>query len=416
MQPPTAPPPRPVAQPVAPTAQTPQPLVRPTAVPLGEFDDDHQAPSGPLQIDLPPIAATDDEDAMPPIAVPQQGRVNLRQEPPARPAQQQQPVPGITTTLPRAPGRYMCRWCGMESDTADRCSWCRRDMRNLPPMNPGKAGTVTITHQGQKKSVRQPVNKRDKAQPGPIVAPPPGVPVNPPPVAPPPAAPQPQPGHPGAPQLGQFQAQKSKYYADKVFDPISQTHYDPDTGEAEVGPVSIEVEEAEEKRDQFRQVFIYTAGLAVAAIAGYFLVGAMPSWYLLFLALINLGAGFALPLLRVVGFRYDEDDDVGLAGALFLILGPYAGTAAYIVLSVLRGGGNPAMIAVGLSYIFLRLPMDLARGFSFVQCFSSPMVFTPPIVLAGAQPDWGTHIFAHIMIFACFFGWFFADMFRKPDA
>jgi hypothetical protein len=387
------------------------------AVPLGDVEQTPPPPSGPLQIDLPPLVP-DDDDAMPPIAVPQTGRINLQPETPARPVAPPPPPPGVTTTLTRAPGRYYCRWCGMESDTADRCSWCHRDLRNLPPVMPGKSAHVTMTRPGQpgKKSVRQPVGKQEQPQPPAARAPMP-----PPSMAQTPAqaAPPPRPA-PGAPQLGQFQAQKSKYYTDKVLDPISGTHYDVDTGDAETTPLPIEVEEALEKKDQYRQVGIYTGALIAAAAAGAFAVSAMPAWYLLFLAVLNIGAGFALPLLRVVGFRYDDDDDVFVAGALFLILGPYVGTIAYILLTVMRGGGNPALIAIGLSSAVIRIPMDMARGLSFFQCFQSLFVFTPPVVLqsagTSASPDWATHVASHLMIFACLAAWFFADMFRQPDA
>lgn len=379
-------------------------------MPLGDVDEVENAPSGPLQIDLPPLVPDDDE-GMPPIAVPQTGRINLRPEAPApapaRPAAPPPPPPGITTTLSRAPGRYYCRWCGMESETADRCSWCHRDLRNLPPVMPGKSAHVTVTRPGQpgKKSVRQPVARPEAPQP--VVARAPAPAAAPAPVAPPPT--------PGAPQLGQFQAQKSKYYTDKVLDPVSGTHYDVDTGEVETTPLPIEIEEAIEKKDQYRQVAIYSGLLIAAAIAGAFATSAMPAWYLLFLAVVNIGAGFALPLLRVVGFRYDDDDDVFVAAAFFLILGPYVGTIAYILLTVLRGGGNPALIAIGLSYALIRIPMDLGRGLGFLQCFQSLFLFTPPVTLNGSQ-DWATHVAAHLMIFACLGAWFFADVFREPDA
>src|SRR5439155_25675989 len=48
------------------------------------------------------------------------------------PAGQATGAGGGTATAVRTGGRVYCRYCGMESDTADRCSWCHKDLRALP--------------------------------------------------------------------------------------------------------------------------------------------------------------------------------------------------------------------------------------------------------------------------------------------
>jgi len=117
----------------------------------------------------------------------------------------------------------------MDSDDPGTCSWCKRDLRSAPSSG-GKAAHVTVTHGPTKgkpvrQAPRQPVDKtkdrgRDKSRDKSPKQPLPdllrdaekqnklngnGLPK-------------------AAPQIGTFQAAKSKYYSEQVYDPVSGAH------------------------------------------------------------------------------------------------------------------------------------------------------------------------------------------------
>ena len=284
-----------------------------------------------------------------------------------------------------APARtYYCRWCGMESETADRCSWCRRDMRNLPA-----AGTQPHTVITRKA--------------GPVRRPAPPRPVQPPPE---PARPDGANGYPprpapAVPQIGTFQPQKSRYYSDKVFDPVSQAHYDADTGASVEGDVApLEVEEVSE----VRQLGIYaTLVLALTVVAGA--IGrTVPDVYLPLLGIVTFVACMAMPLLRVVPFGHDDASDLALAIALILLLGPFAGALAYGILGFMKQDVNPAIVGVFATYLVVRVGLDLSVGRPALELFSKML------------PDLDSSAFAaRWMPLAGLAGWFVADMFHNPD-
>lgn len=230
-------------------------------------------------------------------------------------------------------------------------------------------------------------------------------------------APEPAPARKvAAPALGTFQAQQSKYYSGMVVDPVSGAHYDTDTGDAVAPVYDIELEELEEKTQQWRQVGFYAlCTLALAAVLTL-ATRMVPGWSLAWLAIGCVLCGLGLPLMRVVNFHADDADDAATIAALYLILGPYVGSLAYAVIATLRGngnpahGGNPVFIAMGLSYLVIRVPIDVAAGIPLAKVFSSPFVVTPPI-----QGGWAAHVVAHMLIFAMFAAWISADSFKKPD-
>jgi hypothetical protein len=211
--------------------------------------------------------------------------------------------------------------------------------------------------------------------------------------------------------MGTFQAQKSKYYADQVVDPVSGRHYDADTGQTTDTPVELKEDLAvDERAEQIRQTAIYLAGLIATVIVGVGLVRILPQWYLLFLAATNVAAGMAMPVLRVVPFGEDDSSDVPWAIALILVFGPIVGGMAYGVLGVMRQDANPAVVGIFVTYLILRFPLQLAAGTGIAEALQSLMPVTPP-----PNGDWATHLALQWLPFATMIGWYMAAVFHKPD-
>jgi hypothetical protein len=211
--------------------------------------------------------------------------------------------------------------------------------------------------------------------------------------------------------MGTFQAQKSKYYADQVVDTVSGRHYDAETGQTTDTEIQLKEDIAvDDRAEQLRQTGLYLAGLAGLVVAGVALTRVLPSWYLLFLAVSNVVAGMAMPVLRVVPFGEDDSSDVPWAIALILVLGPIVGGMAYGVLAVMRQDANPAVVGIIVTYLVLRFPLQFAAGTGVAEALQSLMPVTPP-----ANGEWGAHLALQWLPFVTMIGWYMAAMFHKPD-
>jgi hypothetical protein len=227
-----------------------------------------------------------------------------------------------------------------------------------------------------------------------------------------PAAPAPTPARPaqtpsgnGAPVLGTFQAQKSKYYADKVMDTISGTHYDADTGQAtDANVVMVEDLARDERQEQIKSTANYLGSLALLATLASVAVHFVPSWYLGLMAVSNFVACMLMTVMRVVPFSDDDSSDMPLALALFLLAGPFVGFIAYIILGIMKQDANPAIIGIFITYLCIRIPLDLVYGASLSNLFNLPFADITP---AGLATMW--------MTFAGLLGWLCANMFHKTD-
>lgn len=398
------------ASPVTPLAEThvPEPdLPELDLTPLTDEASDFVAPAGNrLDLDDAPVIEL-------PVAPP-------RPTPGPLPAFAR-PIPETTVHVPKAGGRtWYCRWCGMESETGDRCSWCKKDLRNLPAAGTGKGPVLAAS---KRTVVRAPTpvrrgrdgnsSKPAPPEPAPARTREPAVPkMTPPPVAAPAsggaavaAARQ------GVPVLGTFQAQKSKYYADQVVDPVSGRHYDADSGETTDTPVTM-VEDLvlDERRDRIRQSSIYLAGLAVAILICVAAARVLPDWYLALIAALNIAAGMAMPPLRVVDYGEDDSSDVQWAIPLILVLGPIVGGMAYGVIAIMRQDANPAIVGIFITYLLIRFPLQWAASVSVGDSLQSLVPFSPP-------PDgkWGVHLALQWLPFATMAGWYMAAVFHKTD-
>ncbi len=391
------------SSPVTPIAETPPPPagaapapVRPGPAPLVDPLPDMPAKATPAvdigDLGLKPLGETDLDDVAP-LQVP--GRVlDLGGSgPPPQPrvgsAPSAPPPPtraGVATAPRPSGGRtWYCRWCGLESETADHCSWCRKDLRNLPSGHgkgpavvagrhapPAKKGPTRIPAKPQE----QVTQKRDEK----------------------PASPNGGTAPPLAPQLGTFTPQKSKYYSDMVMDPISGTHYDADTGTAEPDLAPIQVEEI----DDTKQVLINLGVLLLIALVGAAVVSAFPASFIAVLAIANFSAGISMPILRTVPFAEEDFGDGPLAIALIVLLGPFAGGIVYGVKWMIQSGGNPGVAGVFVSSVVLRAVLGIMAGvplsyilpFRDLTALSMIAQWIPLIAIAG---------------------WLAAAPFHKPD-
>lgn len=403
---PIAPAPPPAAPP---PPKAPPPPLRPLA-PLGEqFEAEEPEPTIVMRNEPPPAPSPvvprafsqEPEDDGFAVAPPMP-----RYEIPSTPA-----PPGPLTGMPpastgRSMGRtWLCRWCGMESEAPDFCTWCRKDLRaSAPAASSGKGPVITTARGGKGGSKRGPVRQPVVRQPAPAPRPAPartGA-----------ATAQPSPKAASAPALGTFQAQKSKYYSDKVLDPVSGAHYDVDTGKAEEKPEFVNMPvRNEEMVSELKVAAVFLGALLVftGLLAG--IAYGAPSFHLALLAAGNFVAGLAMTAgpLKVVPYMSEEAEDMGIALPFMLLLGPIVGGAFYIIKMVIAQTGNPAFLGMFISYFVLRIPLDLAADAPLV--FKSFLPFTMP----PAGSDWPHHLAGLYCIFAGFLGWMCADSFRKTD-
>lgn len=199
--------------------------------------------------------------------------------------------------------------------------------------------------------------------------------------------------------MGTFTATQSKYYGDKVLDPISGAHYDADTGEA----LDTDVEPIEtEEVNQLQQVIYNITWLVILTVSGIAIVYSNPGAYLITLGVTNFLAGIAMPILRTVEFAEDDSTDVALALALILILGPFVGGLLYAFICMVRSEAVPSMVGVFISYLVLRIALDAAAGIPFNKIM-----------------PWNeftlTTVAAQLMPIAAIAGWLAAFPFHQPD-
>jgi hypothetical protein len=392
------PPVQPLAQKPEPAPQgnvttPPPPLMQRAPAPLGDVPV-QERPSAPEDLNLPPL--THEEEEAPSIAAPFGQRISVgpvAATGPVAPPTPRAPSP----VVPRTGGRtWYCRWCGMESETADTCSWCRRDLRNLPSAQ-GRAAQVTITH--------APGNNRR----GPVRSP---VPSKPPAPAPKPtlradvATAEPPVTAPAVPRLGTFQAQKSKYYADKVLDPVSGAHYDADTGETLERDVTVVEDMAiNDRAETLRQLAVWCGALVVIIGIMAVLGAAAKNLYLLWLGVGSFAACILMPVIGVAPYAEDDSDDIAWAIGLILILGPFVGGLLYGVICFVRQSWNPAIAGVFLSYLFVRIGVDVATGHDVISMFSK---------MLPELSDWVSFA-ARWMPLVGIAGWYSASVFHKTD-
>jgi len=299
---------------------------------------------------------------------------------PQRTSPSAQPLTGGTATATRTASRVYCRWCGMESDTSDICSWCRKDLSFKPIPKPVEAlnrGPQPVKKGPQRKEVKPPAPAPTEGNGNGAAA--------------------------GVPAIGTFTAQKSRYYPEKVYDPVSGAHYDADTGVAEPPPkVGEDFDRDVEPIYPLNQLAINLAILIGLAVVGALTVQRQPDWYLSLLGVTNFLAGMVMPMLRTVPFGDDDSTDIGVVIGLILILGPFVGAVLYFFICFVKQDFSPGMVGVFVSYLVLRFALDAVLGVPIMKIMPW-YEFTPETI--GAQ----------IMPFVTIAGWYAADIFHKPN-
>ena len=169
---------------------------------------------------------------------------------------------------------WYCRFCGMQSETADRCTWCHQDLKSLPPSG-GKP--LRVSHSRKCSSPRRtgccPLRPDRKEHPG-------GNRAARTELKPPSGRLRPQRSrHLGTVPVSRSSAHSRPEFEvlpDKVYDPVSRSHYDADSGAAELETPAGRIV-AEETND-LRQLTVFSSLFAVIVSLYTGLIGhALPS-------------------------------------------------------------------------------------------------------------------------------------------
>ena len=199
-----------------------------------------------------------------------------------------------------------------------------------------------------------------------------------------------------------------------MVDTVSGAHYDADTGETTTAPAEVpdllaNLQE-EERREHLLAAIRYAGVLAGIVVVACLLTWIAKPMHLLWLALANLGACMAMPVIGVVPFAEDDSEDIPWAIGILFILGPAVGALAYAVLCVVRATFSPGIIGIFVTYLAIRIPLDGVSG-NIGRLFQAMMPFQQP----AADSTWATHLASLWIVFAGVVGWYSAAMFRHTD-
>ncbi len=145
----------------------------------------------------------------------------------------------------------------------------------------------------------------------------------------------------------------------------------------------------------------YLGCLVVIVILSLLVLRQLPSTYLFVMGAANFASCILMPLIGVAPFGEDDSEDIALGLGLFLIMGPLAGGIIYSVIGMIKQSVNPAIIGVLLTYLIIRLNLDvfLHRSLEFMLPWQGGIAEYAPqaLVLAGIA------------------GWYAAGVFHKHD-
>lgn len=223
------------------------------------------------------------------------------------------------------------------------------------------------------------------------------------------------------PAFGTFRPEASKYYLDKVVDPVSGTHYDTLTGETTPAktaqPVTLPpVRKAEKIKlhwDQpamgpliARYAGVYAVILALSAL----FIFVHPQTFVIPMIVAQTIGALLLPVMRVAPWA-DEDADDGWFLLLFLVIGsfvmvcgPAIALIFYIVLAIIRQNANLAVMGCLIVAFLARLTAEAVTGHVGGALFVPYSVTTNLNILAI---NWTALTTAA--------GWYGASVFHKLD-
>ena len=145
----------------------------------------------------------------------------------------------------------------------------------------------------------------------------------------------------------------------------------------------------------------YLGCLVVIVILSLLVLRQLPSTYLFVMGAANFASCILMPLIGVAPFGEDDSEDIALGLGLFLIMGPLAGGIIYSVIGMIKQSVNPAIIGVLLTYLIIRLNLDvfLHRSLEFMLPWQGGIAEYAPqaLILAGIA------------------GWYAAGVFHKHD-
>ena len=211
------------------------------------------------------------------------------------------------------------------------------------------------------------------------------------------------------PQLGTFEADKSKYYPGQVIDPVSGTHYDSETGKPNPAPTN-------KKRPEEEVVLNWddpkgVGGLPAFGVAMLILIAVMWAAIAVTKSVIapvliaNAIAGVLIPVMRIGPWQDDDGDDAVIFTILTLVFGAVPTLILYLAWSGIRSGGNASILGCAIVASIMRIVSDLATaGFS----------------TASLLPPWRSGFTLGMIIaswsgIAALIGWIGANALHKAD-
>ena len=217
-----------------------------------------------------------------------------------------------------------------------------------------------------------------------------------------------------APQLGTFNAQKSKYYADQVIDTVSGTHYDAASGRptnVRKGPepdVILNWDDAPSEPTTSKITRFILVYAAILATVGVFTFAFKPTA----IALMCLGlfsAGLLAPVMRAVPWQRDDSDDVIWYALFTVIFGPAIGLIIYGVMGLMKQGVNMAMVGCFLITLTMHIIIYLALSPIYL------IQFVPPLLQPGGTLHLNLLLVNAGTGLLTLAGWYFANFFHKLD-
>lgn len=221
--------------------------------------------------------------------------------------------------------------------------------------------------------------------------------------APPPAA-------PGAPQMGTFQADKSKYYPGVVIDPVSGRHYNADTGmtTSQAAQRSTKDEEIKLEWDEplrYSTVLLrFTALFAAILAIGALIAHAAPAIYAVPMLCVEFVAALLMPVMRAAPWADEDAEGVGIFVVLTIVGGPAAALMGYAAYSLVKRETNPAILGIGAIALLSRFFCGLAVG-HVTMASLTPWTSGGSLLLIGLD----------LSGFVALAGWYCAAVFHKLD-
>lgn len=155
------------------------------------------------------------------------------------------------------------------------------------------------------------------------------------------------------------------------------------------------------RKDLLTRSLQYLGCVATIVVLSILVLRDLPSSYLITMGVANFASCILMPLIGVAPFGEDDSEDFALGLGLFLIMGPLVGGIIYSVIGMIKQSANPGIIGVFLTYLIIRLNLDLFLHKSL------QMMLPLQGGVAGYAPQ--------ALILAGIAGWYAAGIYHKHD-